>query len=282
MAKVRLWGGVLVTFILAAALVLGQGPARQAEAAETGAMVRLLIDGSVVATFQEVSGLGMERTADEAVCRVDGPDDDCDGVATEEWQAQVLAALWQLSAAADELEQNMWASSKTRHDTAKNAIGNIRARVAQTGETLQDPTQSLKARHDTVKNAIGNIRAAVRAVTVVTANEEGVSKDQVKAMQAAVNTLGGLAENYRLKYRPGRPVFGNITLKGPVGSLTDTRLLEWFQGEAQRKSGSIILLDRSGKEVARYNFLEGWPVRFASTHIVEEIEIAVERVERAR
>jgi hypothetical protein len=282
MAKVRLWGGVVCAVMLAAALVLGQGPARMAEAAETKGGVQLLIDGRQVATFQEVSGLEMERTALEAVCRADGRDDDCDGVATEMWQAEVLTALWQLSAAADELDREMWASSKARHDIAKNAIGNIRARVAQVEGTIQDATQPLKTRHDTVKNAVGNIRAAVRAFTTVTANEEGVSQEQVKAMGTAAQNLQGLADNYQHRYRPGRPVFGNITLRGPVGSLKDTSLLASFRGATERKSGSIIFMDEGGKEVARYNFYEGWPARFASSHLVEEIEFVVERVERAR
>ncbi|HWI66028.1 MAG TPA: phage tail protein [Symbiobacteriaceae bacterium] len=280
MTKLRMWGVIPVVVVLAAALLAGPAPARLAEAAEAGAGAQLLIDGRVVGSFQEVSGLEIEVTAVEAVCRIGGPDDDCDGVATEQWQGDVLAALWQLSAAADDLERGLWGSSRARHDTAKNAIGNIRARVAQTEGALQDSAQSLKTRHDTVKNAIGNIRAAVRAVTTVTGNDEGVTQAELKSMQDAALTLTHLAEGYRHTYRPGRPVYGNITLKGPVGSLSDPRLLDWFKDPAQRKSISIIFLDRSGKRAARYNLFECWPVRFASSELVEEIEFAVERVER--
>lgn len=282
MAKVKVWGAIAAAVILAAAFVLGQGPTRLAEAAETQSGVQLLIDGRVVASFQEVSGLGMEVEAEEAVCRIDGKDDDCDGLSAEAWQAEVLTALWQLSAAADELERGMWASSRASHDTAKNAIGNIRARVAQTEGALHDSSQSRKNRHESVKNAIGNIRAVVRALSSITADEEGVDQEQVRAMQAAAEALNRLATGYRVKYRPGRPVYGNITLRGPVGSLTDTSLLAWFTEGAERKSGSVIFHDRSGKEVARYNLFEAWPVRFESTHAAEEIEFVVERVERSR
>ncbi|MDF2628049.1 MAG: T4-like virus tail tube protein gp19 [Symbiobacteriaceae bacterium] len=282
MANVKTWGATVAAVMLAAALVIGQGPARLAEAAENESRVQLLIEGRLVASFQEISGLGPEMSVDEAICRADSKDDDCDDLSTEAWQAEMLTALWQLSAAADELERGMWAASRARHDTAKNAIGNIRARVAQTEGALQDTAQSLKSRHDTAKNIIGNIRAVVRVISTITADEEGVDQDQVKVMQAAAETLTGLANGYRHTYRPGRPVYGNITFRGAVGSLTDTSLLEWFKEGAERKSGSIIYLDRSGKEVARYNLFEAWPVRFESTHIVEEIEFVVERVERAR
>ncbi|HWI51344.1 MAG TPA: phage tail protein [Symbiobacteriaceae bacterium] len=282
MTRGRWWGGIVVTVLAVAVLLAGQGPVRQAQAAESKAGVQLFIDGRMVASFQEVSGLGMELTVDEAVCRVDGKDDDCDGLATEAWQAEVLTALWQLSAAADELERGAWAASRGRHETAKNAIGNIRGLVVQTQGTLQDAGQSLKTRHDTVKNAIGNIRAAVRAVSTVTAEQEGFDQTQVRAMQAAANTLTGLAGGYRHVYRPGRPVYGNITLRGAVGTVPASSLPEWFREGTERKSGSIVILDNSGKEARRYNLFECWPVRFATSQMAEEIEFAVERVEPAR
>lgn len=278
MTRARLWGAILATVLLAGAVLLGQWPARPVQAAEGKAGVQLLIDGRVVGSFQEVSGLGMEVEAVEAVCTSDGRDDDCDGVTTEMWQSDVLTALWQLGAAAEELEKNAWASSRARHDIAMNAIRNIKARVASTESALQDPTQTLKTRHDTVKNSIGNIRALVRVINTTTANEEGVDPAQVKAMQTASATLNGLAERSVVRKRPGRTTYSNITLRGPVGSLTDWSLMS----RTDRKSGSIIYLDRDGKEVARYNLFECWPVSFSSTHIVEEIEFVVERVERAK
>jgi len=57
----------------------------------------------------------------------------------------------------------------------------------------------------------------------------------------------------------------------------------------ERKSGSIIVLDRSGQEVMRYNFYEAWPTKWKApsldskgdTHMIEELELAIERIEKA-
>lgn len=97
------------------------------------------------------------------------------------------------------------------------------------------------------------------------------------------------------KGRPGRPNYGSLTLKR--GRVTDSRLFDWYQkgggdcddtGSCVRKSGSIIYLDRAGKETMRYNFFEAWPVRYvgpafdprSQVHPVEEVEFVVEKVER--
>lgn len=281
MLKVKLWGTMVAAVLLAALVLTGQGPAREAQAAENRGGAQLLIDGRQVASFTEVTGLDIQVEALEAVCTSDGRDDDCDGIATEAWQAQVLTALWQLDAVAAELERGAWASSRSKHDTAKNAIGNVRAIIVQTEGAVQDATQSLKTRHDTVKNAIGNIRAAVRALSDITVNEEGVDRAPVKAMQETAAKLTVLADNYHVRKRPGRVKYGNITLRGAAGS-TDPAVLEWLQGGAQRKSVSIIFMDTTGKETARYNLFECWPVSFSATEAIEKIEIAVEKVERAR
>lgn len=95
----------------------------------------------------------------------------------------------------------------------------------------------------------------------------------------------------RDRKRPGRVKYANITLKR--GLVSDPSFHEWYQkvlqGVTERKSGSIIYLDREGNEVLRYNFFEAWPCRWKAPelnaqdrHIVEEIEFVVERVERAK
>lgn len=94
------------------------------------------------------------------------------------------------------------------------------------------------------------------------------------------------------RYGPGATHWGSITIKREaVGA--DASLLEWYKkvlaGQTERKSGSIIYLDREGNEVLRYNFFEAWPCRWkapelnanSDTHIIEEIEFVVEKVERA-
>ena len=98
--------------------------------------------------------------------------------------------------------------------------------------------------------------------------------------------------------RPGRAKYGNIVMKRAyLGD--DNYLATWFKkvlnGTTERKSGSIIYLDREGNEVLRYNFFEAWPARRhvgvapksvltkpldPQMYIVEEIEFVVEKVER--
>ena len=90
--------------------------------------------------------------------------------------------------------------------------------------------------------------------------------------------------------RPGRPSVANIVLRR--GYTNNTELWEWFKsasnGGVQRRAGSIIVLDEAQREIFRYNFFEGWPCRWKSLEmradqpgtLVEEIEIAVESIER--
>ncbi|WP_425261736.1 phage tail protein [Rubrivivax sp. RP6-9] len=90
--------------------------------------------------------------------------------------------------------------------------------------------------------------------------------------------------------RPGRTRYGNIVLRR--GSTLDTALWDWFKqvadGRVERKAGSVIVCNDVGDEVYRYNFFEGWPCRWKSLELdaqdagtlIEEIEIAVEKIER--
>lgn len=90
--------------------------------------------------------------------------------------------------------------------------------------------------------------------------------------------------------RPGRVKYGNIVLER--GLSNDKTLHEWFKkslaGSAERKSGSVIYLDRAGNEVLRYNFFEAWPCSWKAPELnaqsksdaVEEIELCVEKIER--
>ena len=90
--------------------------------------------------------------------------------------------------------------------------------------------------------------------------------------------------------RPGRAHYANIVLKR--GYIDTAELWVWMNqvldGKIERKSGSIILLDDSHGEINRYNFYEAWPCRWKGFEFdaggvgvsVEELEIAVERIER--
>lgn len=100
-------------------------------------------------------------------------------------------------------------------------------------------------------------------------------------------------ENTTPRKLPGLTKYSNITLKW---GLTDDRELydwhrQWVLGDpsAQRKSGSIILLDRQGNEKSRWNFVNAWPTKWDGPDFnaegndvaVETLELAHEGIERA-
>jgi phage tail-like protein len=78
---------------------------------------------------------------------------------------------------------------------------------------------------------------------------------------------------------PGLTNFGEITLKWGVAD--DTDLYDWHMqvatGQTVRKNGSIVLLDRAGNEVARWNFIRAWPSQWNGPDLnAEGNDIAIE------
>jgi len=98
-------------------------------------------------------------------------------------------------------------------------------------------------------------------------------------------------ENTTLRKLPGMTKYSNIQLKW--GMTDDRELYDWHrqivQGEIERKNGSIVLLDRKGEEVARWNFVRAWPTKWDGPDLnaegtdvsVEMLELAHEGVEQA-
>lgn len=66
----------------------------------------------------------------------------------------------------------------------------------------------------------------------------------------------------------------------------DPLMLDWVNevraGSVQRKSVSIIFVDRSGAQLARFNLDGAWPAAYAADVGVEQITFAVEEVKPAR
>lgn len=97
-------------------------------------------------------------------------------------------------------------------------------------------------------------------------------------------------ENGTVRKLPGLTRFGNITLRW--GMTADRELYDWHRqavlGNVQRKNGSIVVLDRQGAEVARWNFVNAWPTKYdipdfnstANQAAVEALELVHEGVER--
>lgn len=96
-------------------------------------------------------------------------------------------------------------------------------------------------------------------------------------------------EDITVRKLPGMKKFMNITLKR---GLTDsTELWDWrkrvMDGQSERQSGSIVLLNESRQEALRWNFREGWPSKWEGPTFnsqnnetaIETLEIAVESLE---
>ena len=90
---------------------------------------------------------------------------------------------------------------------------------------------------------------------------------------------------------PGMTKHSNIVLKW--GMTDDQDLYRWHRdtvrGNVQRRNGSIVLLDRRGQEVARWNFFNAWPAKWDGPDLnaegndvaIETLELAHEGIERA-
>lgn len=97
-------------------------------------------------------------------------------------------------------------------------------------------------------------------------------------------------QNTTTRKLPGMTKYSNIQLKW--GLTDDRELYDWHRrivlGAIERKNGSIVLLDRRGEEVARWNFVRAWPSKWDGPDLnaegtdvaVELLEIAHEGIER--
>ena len=95
-----------------------------------------------------------------------------------------------------------------------------------------------------------------------------------------------------VRRKPGRITYSNIVLER--GFTSDTTLSEWRQkieqGEDDRRSGSVVMLDKDDTEAMRWNFYRAWPIAWeapgltagANELAVEKLELAVEKVELKR
>lgn len=123
---------------------------------------------------------------------------------------------------------------------------------------------------------------------------EGVTQGAFKAVEGLDSQTEIIeyqdGDDLTLRKRPGRTRYSNIVLRR--GFVNSDEFWKWrravVEGKVERKSGSVILLDDSGGEVMRYNFFEGWPCVWRGFELngrgteatVEEVQIAVERIER--
>jgi phage tail-like protein len=91
-------------------------------------------------------------------------------------------------------------------------------------------------------------------------------------------------ENTTTRKMPGMTKYSNIVLKW--GLTDDMELYKWHldavNGTVNRKNGSIVLLDRSGGEMARWNFERAWPSKYDGPDFnAEGNDVAIETLELA-
>ena len=92
------------------------------------------------------------------------------------------------------------------------------------------------------------------------------------------------------KKQPGQTTYANIILR--EGIVNNDSLWRWYKdvinGQVERKSGDLIVRSSNGDEINRYKLFEAWPCRWKNAvqgfktgnNFIEEIEIAVEKIER--
>ena len=98
-------------------------------------------------------------------------------------------------------------------------------------------------------------------------------------------------DNTTKRKLPGLTSHANLQLRW--GMTDDEELYEWHrrasEGDLERKNGSIVLLDRKGQEVARWNFVRAWPTKWTGPEFkadgsdiaIEALELAHEGLKRA-
>ena len=89
-------------------------------------------------------------------------------------------------------------------------------------------------------------------------------------------------ENTTLRKFPGMTKYSNLVLKW--GLTDDRELYDWHrrvvQGDIERKNGSIVLLDRRGQEVMRWDFFRAWPTKWDGPDFnAEGTDVAIETLE---
>jgi phage tail-like protein len=119
-------------------------------------------------------------------------------------------------------------------------------------------------------------------VTIDGVTEAGFSEVSGISMETdAIEYREGKEVN-TVRKLPGLKKFGNITCKR--GFTKDDALFKWrkqvMDGNVQRASGSITLLNEGRQPVLRWSFREGWPRKLdGPTFNAKNNEVAIETLE---
>ena len=125
--------------------------------------------------------------------------------------------------------------------------------------------------------------------------ETGKRKDPFRGYKFKVEvggiTRAGFREASGLDSAQDSVEYRAISLKR--GVTNDAEVWAWrkksIDGTVERKNGSIVLCDDTGKEKARWNFADGWPTKWTGPSFnatgnevaIETLEIAHEGIKKA-
>jgi phage tail-like protein len=107
---------------------------------------------------------------------------------------------------------------------------------------------------------------------------------ECSGLESAIDVVEHREGGGPIRKLPGNTKFANIVLKRGVTAnreLYDLHL-QCVEGRVERKSGSIILMDRADQEVARWNFEQAWPAKWVGPSLTAEgNDVAIETLELA-
>ncbi len=96
---------------------------------------------------------------------------------------------------------------------------------------------------------------------------------------ASFESVSGLSEDHKV-----------LTLKGSGGGDVRSSVRQWAEAaEAKspdgRRDGAVVTLDAQGDELARWNFVNGWPKSWSASDLeagtVDEVQITHEGITKA-
>ncbi len=122
-----------------------------------------------------------------------------------------------------------------------------------------------------------NFRLQIDGLTVAAFHE-------CSGLESAIDVVEHREGGGAIRKLPGNVKFANIVLKRGVSGnreLYDVHA-KCLEGIVERKSGSIILMDRADREVARWNFVQAWPAKWVGPSLsAEGNDVAIETLELA-
>ena len=135
----------------------------------------------------------------------------------------------------------------------------------------------MRSQRATVPHAHFNFRVEIEGLQVAAFHE-------CSGLESNIDVIEHREGGGSIRKLAGLTKFPNIVLKRGLTAnreLYDLHLAA-LDGLVQRKSGSIVLMDRADQEVARWDFVQAWPARWVGPSLTAEgNDVAIETLELA-